>query len=165
MIAIRKIAEGKGRVEVREIPEPSAGADEVVVNVDSAGICGTDLHIYLGEFPTEPPVTLGHEFAGTIREVGSAVREWSPGDRVTASTYFSTCGKCEYCRCGRPNLCLDRRSIGSKRDGAFANYILVPAANLFRIPDSLDFESAAMTEPLACTIHGVLERSKVLLKP
>jgi L-iditol 2-dehydrogenase len=119
------------------------------------------LHIYFDEFPTEPPVTLGHEFAGTISEVGSDVREWKPGDRVTSSTYFFTCGQCEYCRCGRPNLCLDRRSIGSKRDGAFANYVTVPAANLYRLPDSLDFESAAMTEPLACTIHGVLDRSKV----
>jgi L-iditol 2-dehydrogenase len=63
MIAIRKIAKGKGHVEVQEIPEPSAGADEVVIDVDAAGICGTDLHIYLDEFPTEPPVTLGHEFA------------------------------------------------------------------------------------------------------
>jgi L-iditol 2-dehydrogenase len=161
MIAIRKTARGKGHVEIQEIPEPGAGADEVVIEVDSAGICGTDLHIYFDEFPTEPPVTLGHEFAGTISEVGSDVREWQPGDRVTSSTYFFTCGQCEYCRCGRPNLCLDRRSIGSKRDGAFANYVVVPAANLYRLPDSLDFESAAMTEPLACTIHGVLDRSKV----
>ncbi len=161
MIAIRKLARGKGHVEVQEVPEPKPRANEVVIGVDSAGICGTDLHIYLDEFPTEPPVTLGHEFAGVVTEVGSDVREWSLGDRVTSSTYFSTCGKCDYCRCGRPNLCLDRRSIGSRRDGAFAERVVVPAANLFRLPDSLDFESAAMTEPLACTIHGVLDRSKV----
>jgi L-iditol 2-dehydrogenase len=83
MIAIRKTAKGKGHVEVREVPEPRAGTNEVVIAVDSAGICGTDLHIYLAEFPTEPPVTLGHEFAGTISEVGSGVQEWKPDDRVT----------------------------------------------------------------------------------
>jgi L-iditol 2-dehydrogenase len=78
-------------VEVQEVPEPRAGANEVVIQVDSAGVCGTDLHIYLDEFPTEPPVTLGHEFAGTISEVGSGVQEWKSGDRVTSSIYFSTC--------------------------------------------------------------------------
>jgi L-iditol 2-dehydrogenase len=149
MLAIRKLARGIANVSVEEVPIPVAGPEEIVVEVDSAGICGTDLHIYLDEFETAPPVTLGHEFAGRIVEIGKNVRDWQPGDRVTAGTYFSTCGQCRYCRAGRSNLCLERKSIGSKRDGAFARYVTVPAANLYRVPDEVDLESAALTEPLA----------------
>lgn len=161
MLAIRKLARGIANVNVVEVPVPIAGAEEVVAEVDSAGICGTDLHIYLDEFETAPPVTMGHEFAGRIVEVGKNVRDWQPGDRVTAATYFSTCGQCRYCRGGRSNLCLQRQSIGSKRDGAFARYVVIPAVNLYRVPDEVDLESAALTEPLACTIHGVLSVAKV----
>jgi L-iditol 2-dehydrogenase len=161
MIAIRKIARGIANVSVQELPVPVAGPEEVVAEVDSAGICGTDLHIYLDEFETTPPVTMGHEFAGRIVELGKNVRDWRHGDRVTAGTYFSTCGRCRYCRGGRSNLCPQRQSIGSKRDGAFARYVVVPAANLYRVPDEVDLESAALTEPLACTIHGVLSVAKV----
>jgi L-iditol 2-dehydrogenase len=161
MLAIRKLARGIANVSVDEVPVPVAGPEEIVVEVDSAGICGTDLHIYLDEFETAPPVTLGHEFAGRIVEIGENVGGWQPGDRVTAGTYFSTCGRCRYCRGGRSNLCLQRKSIGSKRDGAFARYVAVPAVNLYRVPDEVDLESAALTEPLACTIHGVLSVAKV----
>jgi L-iditol 2-dehydrogenase len=83
------------------------------------------------------------------------------GDRVTTETYFSTCGCCLDCRRGRRNLCTKRRSIGSKQDGAFAQYLLTPASNLHRVPDGLDLESAALTEPLACTVYAVLERADV----
>ena len=161
MLAIRKLARGVANVSVEELPAPVAGTEEVVVEVDSAGICGTDLHIYLGEFETVPPVTIGHEFAGRIVETGNSVRDWQLGERVTAGTYFSTCGHCQHCRGGRPNLCLDRQSIGSKRDGAFARYVVIPAKNLYRVPHEVDLESAALTEPLACTIHGVLSVAKV----
>jgi L-iditol 2-dehydrogenase len=161
MLAIRKLARGIANVSVEEMPVPVAGPEEIVAEVDSAGICGTDLHIYLDEFETAPPVTLGHEFAGRIVEIGENVRGWQLGDRVTAGTYFSTCGQCRYCRGGRSNLCLQRKSIGSKRDGAFARYVAVPAVNLYRVPDEVDLESAALTEPLACTIHGVLSVAKV----
>jgi L-iditol 2-dehydrogenase len=161
MLAIRKTARGIANVSVQEVPVPVAGPADVIAEVDSAGICGTDLHIYLDEFETTPPVTMGHEFAGRIVEVGQNVRDWQPGDRVTAGTYFSTCGHCRYCREGRSNLCPVRKSIGSKRDGAFARYVVVPAANLYRVPDEVDLESAALTEPLACTIHGVLSVAKV----
>jgi L-iditol 2-dehydrogenase len=161
MLAIRKLARGVANVGVEELPAPVAGPEEVVAEVDSAGICGTDLHIYLDEFETAPPVTIGHEFSGRIVEVGKSVQDWNPGDRVTAGTYFSTCGHCRYCCGGRPNLCPERQSIGSKRDGAFARYIVVPAKNLYRVPDEVDLESAALTEPLACTVHGVLSVAKV----
>lgn len=161
MLAIRKLARGIGNIEIKDVPKPSAGPDQVVIKVDSAGICGTDLHIYLDEFETHPPVTIGHEVAGRIAEIGTNVTGWKEGDRVTTETYFYTCGRCFDCRRGRRNLCLQRRSIGSKQDGAFAEFLLTPASNLIRIPDDLDLESAALTEPLACTVHGVLETAGV----
>src|SRR6201993_5580822 len=161
MLAIRKLARGVANVSVEELPAPVAGPEEVVVEVDSAGIFGTDLHIYLDEFETSPPVTIGHETAGTVVEIGPEVTGWTVGDRVTTETYFYTCGECAPCRQGRPNLCPRRRSIGSKQDGAFARYLLTPAANLHHVPDELDLESAALTEPLACTVHGVLETAGV----
>jgi L-iditol 2-dehydrogenase len=161
MIAIRTIARGVGHIELQEVPEPHPGDDQVIIEVHAAGICGTDLHIYLDEFETKPPVTIGHELAGVIVELGRSVEGWKVGDRVTTETYFSTCGKCLDCRRGRRNLCLYRRSIGSKQDGAFAQYLLTPASNLHRVPDELDLESAALTEPLACTVHGVLETAGV----
>jgi L-iditol 2-dehydrogenase len=161
MLAIRKLARGIGNIEVQDVPEPSAGPDQVVIKVDSAGICGTDLHIYLDEFETRPPVTIGHEVAGRIVEVGRDVTGWKEGDRVTTETYFYTCGQCGNCRRGRRNLCLQRRSIGSKEDGAFAEFLVTPASNVIRIPDELDLESAALTEPLACTVHGVLQTAGV----
>jgi L-iditol 2-dehydrogenase len=161
MIAVRKIARGVGNIELQEVAEPHAGDGQVIIEVHSAGICGTDLHIYLDEFETNPPVTIGHELAGVIVELGRGVEGWKVGDRVTTETYFSTCGNCLDCRRGRRNLCLHRRSIGSKQDGAFARYLLTPAGNLHRVPDELDLESAALTEPLACTVHGVLETAGV----
>ena len=161
MIAVRKLARGVGNIELQDVPEPHAGDGQVVIEVDSAGICGTDLHIYLDEFETKPPVTIGHELAGVIVELGKDVEGWTVGDRVTTETYFSTCGHCLDCRRGRRNLCLHRRSIGSKENGAFAQYLLTPASNLHRVPEGLDLESAALTEPLACTVHGVLETAGV----
>jgi L-iditol 2-dehydrogenase len=161
MIAVRKLARGAGNIELQQVKEPVAGPGQVVLEVAAAGICGTDLHIYLDEFATDPPVTIGHELAGRVVEVGAGVAEWQAGDRVTSETYFHTCGRCLHCRRGRPNLCKERRSIGSKADGAFARYLLVPATNLHRLPDSLDLESAALTEPLACTVHGVIDTAQV----
>ena len=161
MLAVRKLARGIGNIEVQDVPEPGAGPDQVVIKVDSAGICGTDLHIYLDEFETRPPVTMGHEVAGRIVEVGREVTGWKEGDRVTTETYFYTCGQCNNCRRGRRNLCLQRRSIGSKEDGAFAEFLLTPASNVMRIPDEVDLEDAALTEPLACTVHGVLQTAGV----
>jgi len=161
MLAVRKTGRGIGNVEVQEVKEPRPDADQVVIAVNSAGICGTDLHIYLDEFETYPPVTIGHELSGEIVELERNVSGWSLGDPVTTETYFYTCGNCSHCRCGRRNLCVKRRSIGSKQDGAFAPYLVTPASNLHRIPDELDLESAALTEPLACTVHGVIETAQV----
>jgi L-iditol 2-dehydrogenase len=119
MLAVRKTARGVGNVEVQEVKEPQPDPDQAVIALNSADICRTDLHIYLDEFETYPPVTIGHELAGEVVELGRNVSGWGLGDRVTTETYFCTCGRCSHCRCGRRNLCLQRRSIGSKQDGAF----------------------------------------------
>jgi L-iditol 2-dehydrogenase len=154
---VTKLAPGRGNVGLAERPEPLAGPGEVVLEVRAAGICGTDLHIEDGEFPSRPPVTMGHEVCGVVAALGEGVdADWA-GARVVTETYFSTCGRCEHCRAGRINLCLERRSIGSAVDGGFAPLLLVPARNLHRVPDWLDVRAAALTEPLACVCHALLD--------
>ncbi|MBL8147535.1 MAG: zinc-binding dehydrogenase [Anaerolineae bacterium] len=151
-----KVELGVGNVELRDIPEPHAGPGQVRIKVAAAGICGTDLHIYKDEFKSWPPVVLGHEVAGVVDETGPGVESILLGQRVTTETYFSTCGECRYCRCGRANLCLNRRSIGSAVNGGFTNYVVVPFRNLHALPDSIDDRAGALTEPLACVVHATL---------
>ncbi len=154
MKAVMKIAPGAGQIELRDIPEPHPGPGQVKIRVRAAGICGTDLHIYKDEFPSRPPVVLGHEVAGEIADAGDDVERLAPGLRVTTETYFSTCGACRYCRAGRANLCLRRLSIGSAVNGGFTRYVIVPASNIHVLPDNVDFHAGALTEPLACVVHG-----------
>lgn len=155
MKAVMKVAPGPGNVELRSIDEPRVKAGQVKIKVHSAGLCGTDLHIYKDEFRSWPPVVLGHEVSGEVDEVGPGLTEFSPGDRVTTETYFSTCGVCRYCRSGHANLCLERRSIGSAVNGGFTQYLVVPEANIHRLPPNVSYEAGALTEPLACVVHGV----------
>jgi L-iditol 2-dehydrogenase len=161
MLALRKLALGETRLVLEEVPSPEPRPGRVVVDVAAAGICGTDVHIRHDEYRSEPPVTLGHEVAGTIAALGEGVRGWEVGQRVVSETYFSVCGRCEFCRTGRPNLCASRRSIGSFEDGAFARQVLVPATNLHALPDTLSFPEAALVEPLACVVRGLLEMNRL----
>jgi L-iditol 2-dehydrogenase len=105
---------------------------------------------------------MGHEASGVVSEVGEGVDESWLGARVASETYFSTCGECAFCRAGRPNLCPQRRSIGTHVDGAFAPRLLVPLRNLHRLPDWLDLNPAALCEPLACVCHALLEPEPAL---
>lgn len=156
MKAVMKVAPGVGNVELRDIDEPSPGPGQVKIRVRAAGICGTDLHIYKDEFRSRPPVVLGHEVAGEIADVAPDVSGIQPGMRVTTETYYSTCGICMYCRRGQTNLCLNRLSIGSGVNGGFTQYVIVPAKNIHVLPENIDFRAGALTEPLACVVHGVL---------
>lgn len=156
MKAVMKVARGVGNIELREIEEPVPQAGQVKIKVHAAGICGTDMHIYKDEFKSVPPVVLGHEVAGEIVELGEGVTGIETGTRVTTETYFYTCGACRYCRNGQNNLCLSRRSIGSAVNGGFTQYVVVPAKNIHRLPDHVDFLAGALTEPLACVVHGVM---------
>lgn len=161
MKAIMKVARGVGHVEVRDIAEPTLKPNEVIIKIQAAGICGTDIHIYKDEFPTNPPVVLGHEISGEIVEVGKDISNIPIGMRVTSETYYQTCGTCMYCRRGERNLCLNRLSIGSGVNGGFTQYVVVPATNIHELPENLDFHSGALTEPLACVVHGVLSTPTV----
>jgi L-iditol 2-dehydrogenase len=154
---LAKLAPGPGNVGLAERPEREPGAGEVAVEVRGAGVCGTDLHIEADEFRSVPPVTMGHEIAGVVAELGEGVDADWLGARVVSETYYSTCGVCEWCRSGRINLCPERRSLGSFVDGGFAPRVIVPVRNLHRIPDWLDEHAAALAEPLACVCHCLLD--------
>jgi L-iditol 2-dehydrogenase len=159
MKALVKFAAGPGGIEVREMPEPRLIPGHVIIVVEATGICGTDLHIQADEYPVIPPVILGHEFSGRVAEIAPDVSSVTVGARVTSLVYFTTCGTCRYCLTGQPNLCAQRKSIGSGVDGAFARYVLVPAKNVKLLPENVDFVAGAVTEPLACCTHGVLEKA------
>lgn len=156
-----KVAPGPGNVDLVDRPEPVARPGYVVLDVEAAGICGTDLHIWDDEFRSSPPVTMGHEVCGVVLEVGAGVDTSWLGERVVSETYFSTCGTCDHCRSGRINLCLERRSIGSAVDGAFAPRLVVPAGGLHRVPDWLPSEAGALAEPLACVCNCLLDPRRV----
>src|SRR6266542_4735104 len=157
MKALLKVAPGPGNLELRDIPVPEPRPGEVVFKVAATGICGSDLHIQDDEYKVVPPVVIGHETAGTVTAVGDGVSRWRPGDRVTAQTTISTCGACAYCRAGLLNLCPERRWLGGHVNGGFAEYCAVPEKNLLRLPDHVGETAAALTEPLACCVHGVME--------
>lgn len=161
MKAVMKVAPGVGNIELREIDEPIPASNEVKIKVQAAGICGTDIHIYKDEFKSRPPVVLGHEVSGEIIAIGESVTGVNVGDRVTTETYYQTCGECMYCRSGQQNLCLNRLSIGSGVNGGFTQYVIVPAKNIHHLPQSVDFPAGALTEPLACVVHGVLSTPTV----
>lgn len=143
----------------RPVRRPAPG--EALLEVLAAGICGTDLHIIDDEFPSTPPVTMGHEVAGTVVAVGDAAHEEWVGHRVAVETYFSWCGACRYCRDGRTNLCAQRRSIGSHVDGGFARWVVVPVLNLHEVPDHVSDHAAALSEPLACVTNCLCDPSVV----
>ncbi len=161
MQGLTKLSPGRGNVGLAERDEPSAAPGHVVLDVVATGICGTDLHIQDGEYPSVPPVTMGHEVSGVVAELGEGVPGDWLGARVVTETYFSTCGECAHCTAGRPNLCLQRRSIGTHVDGGFAPRLHVPLHNLHRIPDWLDGAAASLIEPLACVCHSLLEPARI----
>ncbi|WP_224702591.1 zinc-dependent alcohol dehydrogenase family protein [Devosia aquimaris] len=139
---------------LREVPRPVAGPGEVLVRVLAAGICGSDRHMYKGEYPTGRPVTLGHEFCGRVEAVGKGVRGFAGGELVTVDPNIA-CGTCPACRAGRVNLCDNLLAIGVFRDGGFADYVAVPAQQAFVLPEELDPVHGAFSEPLACCLHAL----------
>ena len=156
-----------GRLVYEDVPEPTVGPDHVLIQVKACGICGSDVHGMDGSTGRRiPPLIMGHEASGVIVETGPEVVGWRKGDRVTFdSTIY--CGKCHFCRKGRINLCDHRRVLGVscdeyRQDGAFAEYVAVPQHILYRLPEGLSFELAAMVEPLSIAVHAV-ERGRLPL--
>ncbi|MBU4574160.1 MAG: alcohol dehydrogenase catalytic domain-containing protein, partial [Proteobacteria bacterium] len=145
MKALRKLADGEGHVELVEVATPSPGPGQVLLKVKSVGICGTDLHIWEGRFDkVRPPVTLGHEFAGEVAGLGPEVAGWQVGQRVVSESQASSCGACVYCAEGQSNLCPERLAYGYGVDGSMAEYALVRASGLHRLPESVSFAQGAM---------------------
>ena len=137
---------------IKEMPLPSLSPNDVLIRVKSVGICGTDIAIYKGTYKKPLPLILGHEFSGVIEKVGDSVRNLTEGMRVTSEINI-TCGHCYYCTHGMKTHCINRRAIGISRDGAMAEYIVVPAENVHEIPDMLSFDEATFVEPLAAAIE------------
>jgi L-iditol 2-dehydrogenase len=163
MKAVRKLAEGPGHVELCEIPEPVCRPGHAKVAVKAGGVCGTDLHILHGGYSFRPPVTLGHEFSGEVVEVGDGVHRVKTGDRVTINpSAMGRCGVCRYCRSGFYFFCTKRASLGSRADGGFAEYAVVPQDLLFLLPEHIDYRAGALTEPLACCVQAVYELTDIV---
>jgi L-iditol 2-dehydrogenase len=147
-------------LELQDLPQPTPAADEVLIQVRACGICGSDVHGYDGSTGRRiPPLVMGHEAAGVIAAVGSAVKDFAVGDRVTFDSTIS-CGQCHFCKRGQVNLCDARQVLGVscgdyRRAGAFAEFVTVPARVLYRLPDGLAFEKAAMIEAISVAVHAV----------
>ena len=136
---------------------PALGPNEVLVKNMACGICGTDVHIYDGEkgsADATPPVVLGHEFSGIVTAVGNKVERVKPGDHVALDPNIY-CGKCLPCRMGKKQNCEHLYALGVNTNGGFAQYSICPDTQCFRVADGIDFDAAAMAEPLACAIHGI----------
>lgn len=142
-----------GKAQVIDTDEPEPGPGEVLIEVAAAGICGTDLHIFHGEYEAVYPIIPGHEFSGRVAAVGTGVKRFRPGDRVTADPNIP-CNRCPACQRNQPNQCEDLAAIGVTRSGAFAQYVVAPEGNVFSIRN-LSFDQAAMVEPLACVVWGL----------
>ncbi|MFN9449743.1 MAG: galactitol-1-phosphate 5-dehydrogenase [Rubrivivax sp.] len=150
-------------VQLHERPDPVLADGEVVLRIDAAGICGSDMHAYHGHDPRRKPgLVLGHEFAATV--TASASPLWAVGQRVTGNPLI-TCGRCDYCLQGRDNLCANRTMVGMTRPGAFAEAMSIPGQCLIALPDGLDAVRAALTEPAATALHALNLSMRSLVRP
>jgi L-iditol 2-dehydrogenase len=158
MKALVKYLAGPGNVEIREVPEPRCGDDQVILEVTYCGICGTDLHVYDDKFRNFPPVILGHEISGTVVERGPAVRSVRPGDKIAVlGATTVTCGRCCYCRAGQFMFCRERRGMGHGVDGGFARFLAAREDQAYVLPGNATLEDGAICEPFASAVHAVLE--------
>lgn len=148
------IFEAPGKGEIRELAERRPATGEVLVRVKYCGVCGTDMNIWRGTDRSERNIVLGHEYCGTIVEVGAGVAGFQVGDRVAIDPNIP-CQKCEPCRKGRINLCTALKALGVDIDGGFEEYCCVPENQLYLLPDSLSWEQAALMEPVACALNGI----------
>ncbi len=150
-------------MQILDRPYPSMDVEEVVLKIESVGICGSDMHAFHGHDPRRKPgLVLGHEFAGTIADSRSSL--FTKGQRVTGNPLI-TCGHCEYCLQGRNNLCANRAMVGMTRPGAFAEYMSIPASSLIAIPEGLSLDAAALTEPAATAVHAINLSMRALQRP
>lgn len=157
MQALVKYGNKPYQLEVRDVPVPKIGSQDVLLEVKTAGICGWDIEMWLHTmaYPVTVPVIQGHEFCGVIKDIGENVEGFDVGDRVVSETAAFICGQCSLCKSGNYHLCPNRKGFGYGVDGAFTDYVKVPARCLHRIPDNVPFEHAALTEP-ACVAYQAM---------
>ncbi len=146
-------------IDLQDIAKPTPGPNDVLIRVKRSAICGTDMHIYNWDAwaqKTIPvPMAVGHEYCGEVVEIGSEVAGFKPGDRVSGEGHI-TCGHCRNCRAGRRHLCRNTVGVGVNRPGAFAEYVVIPAFNAFKLPAAIDDEIAAILDPLGNAVHTAL---------
>lgn len=158
MRALAKTHAGPG-LELIDVPEPSVGADEVKIRVLRAGLCGTDLHLEQWDewaaSVVHPPLVIGHEFYGEVTAIGPGVTSVQVGQRVSGEGHV-VCNECRNCRAGRRQVCIRTNSVGVNRDGAFADYVVIPASNVWVQPDDIDLDLGALFDPLGNATHTTL---------
>src|SRR5438270_9960667 len=158
MKALRKVRAARG-LQMDTVAVPLIGPTDVLVRVKTASICGTDLHIYgwdrWSQGRVKPPVTLGHEFCGTVERVGDEVRAVMAGDFVSAEMHVN-CGHCHQCRLGEAHICQNLRIIGIDQDGAFAEFVKIPASNIWKLDPAIPEHYGAILDPLGNAVHTVL---------
>ncbi len=155
MKALFRMGDEPKAFELKDIEEPVIEAGKVKIKVAFSGICGTDVHMYHGAIPLGEPALLGHEFSGTIAELGEGVEGFAVGQEVTVEHTYEVCGSCINCRQGKYQLCEQRLSVGFEKPGAFAEYLLVSPEYIHVLPANVSLREGSMTEPLACAVHGV----------
>lgn len=146
-------------LSVVQRPLRPLGKKEVLVRVQSCGVCGTDVHIVAGESRSTPPVILGHEYSGTVEDIGTDVQRFSPGDAVAVDPNIS-CGTCFFCRRGEVHLCTRLRALGVDIDGGMAEFCIVPEQQLYKLPAGFFPGASAFIEPVSCVLHGI-DRAKI----
>ena len=158
MKALVKAHAEKG-IWMQDIPEPTVGVNDVKIKIKKTAICGTDLHIYKwddwSQKTIQTPMTIGHEYAGVVAEVGSGVKNIQIGDRVTGEGHIA-CGHCRNCRRGKLHVCENTIGVGVNRDGAFAEYLVIPAENVVRLDERISDEMAAIMDPFGNATHTAL---------
>ena len=148
---------GRHDLRVTEVAQGPVGDNQVRVNVKYCGVCGTDIHIYEGDggaSAVTPPLIIGHEFSGVVTEVGNSVKSVKVGDRVSVDPN-DMCGECYFCRNAQAHFCTNYVGIGTTYPGGFAEYVTAREKQVFKIPDSLSFETAALVETVSCCLHGI----------
>jgi len=163
MKAVVKYDNKDGATELREVPIPEIGPEDVLVRVAYAGICGSDPHIHHNRvsYKINVPIILGHEFSGIIERVGENVTDFKIGDKVTAETHADYCGRCELCRTNNYHLCRERKGYGFHVDGAFAKYVRVPTRILHKLPENVNLREAALTEPFCVAYSSLVKHSNI----
>ena len=161
MLAVVKYGMQSDQVELRDVPEPQIGPEDVLLEVRAAGVCGSDVEQWKHNITYEVrvPYIMGHEFAGVIAQVGEGAGDWREGDEVVSETSAYICGHCPHCRAGAYNLCPERRGFGAHADGAFTRFVCVPARVLHRKPPHVSWAAAALTEPACVAYNAVVVKS------